>query len=796
MNEEESEEKEANVIPDIQNQNEYAEEIADTKEAKIDATIIRLSLPETPEANAVTVTSEPESLSISSVTQAKKGRPWFATKDTEVTRRLRALLENQNEDERYIEESAFHFERRGINRLFSNDDERVDFWSSTGFHDETPRPKMVTTIKASRPERHFLKGDVVIFPNPRRALDAPRAGRRSAEWTGRVVSSPYNLEVSVRAQRAAQLASHTPPPPSVVRRGSQGDDLYKVEVVAKRILGGILGAQDHEHDKIIADYQASRRSRDGGRRRRANFELLHVSVLESPDETRRRKLLHVVKSWLLRFLRRALDFWTTEVRAQRREEQRNTAATCIQSFWRCVLSRRLSLEKRIAAQLAADQRRRERERREEEERQRAAKAAREAYLREHGVSRDGVRFFETQEEMDAFYVRMERMCARIEKQVEKLASGLKIEALRRWRYYLRHVLPPLHLDVDALSKDVGGLQDMLVRELSDERAADELGDLDSKLSKIAARQATQGNAVRENTNQEAPWHAALGSRLPGLPTVGAHLSHLGKIVIDDMTQYEKFRDFQRGPTDSTAWLLKGAYAKVLFGAYPSGQAFKRDRKITSRSGAIASVLMAGVDTFVCLLNPEEVRRMTDEHLHGLQFNEEADEICAEIRRELSVGVAATKEALDGASQRAARGRKVGYGRPQQEALDRAESNRLQEYRKAKANLDNFSEKLQHVFFPMPRGGGHTRPEDDARLLQFSRDLELRLRRQERLYVFSMGGSGRAGVVASILLGRLYGLEPMQALRRVQRYHDTMSRFKGERSEAVPTCPRSLAQQGF
>jgi hypothetical protein len=171
---------------------------------------------------------------------------------------------------------------------------------------------------------------------------------------------------------------------------------------------------------------------------------------------------------------------------------------------------------------------------------------------------------------------------------------------------------------------------------------------------------------------------------------------------------------------------------------------------------------------------------------------------AEIRAELAVGVRACKDAMEFALGRVKRGREVGYGKGPMDQLERALSNRTQDYNRAQAQLDNFCEKCDHVFFPLPKesaAAGAVAVAADERLLKLLRELETRLRRRERLYIFSLGGSGRAGVIAAALLGRLYGVAPPDALERTQRCHDAMARFAGQAPGTPPrSCPRSAAQR--
>lgn len=191
------------------------------------------------------------------------------------------------------------------------------------------------------------------------------------------------------------------------------------------------------------------------------------------------------------------------------------------------------------------------------------------------------------------------------------------------------------------------------------------------------------------------------------------------------------------------------------------------------------------------MTDNELRRAAAVHSKRLGYDAEVNSTCATIRSELITGVQSCKEAYEFAKQRVARGRQVGYGKQQQQALDRAEANRKQDYVKAKAFFDNFAENVQHVSFPMPSGGVAL---DGQALLRLCEELERRIRRGERLYIFSAQGNGRVGVLASLLLSRMYGMHPEEALERVQRYHDAQRRFSNVQPGEAVSCPQTAAQR--
>jgi hypothetical protein len=809
---------------------------------------------------------------------------WFATKDTESTRRLRALLEAHEAqlDPRFEQESSMFRERRALPALldcFARDDScgaraspgpetglsaasvalrehKVDFWASTGFHPPTSRAVALTVPRRSGSDkRRFFSNDIVIFVDPR----DPR-GRR--ECTGRVTHSPNDASAttaphlkrySVEAQRELRACGALPSQAmAIVRRGADSAGLYRVHCLATRVVGGLLNCMDHhELDLVVRAFLEAQEARVaareaasppalGARRVGARYELLSADQLESPAENKQRKLRSAVSQWLLRRLSDGLAKWRAFVLLYREHERRVGAAVAIQGMFRSVLARRSGAARR-ATMLLADAARRKREADELAERRKIeARAARQLWLREHGVSHDGVHFFENKAEQEAWFVHQRALLQRVERQLMNLSTTLKIHALATWRYYVTKVLPPAHLDVEAISRDVGGLRGLLLRELelpaqqqqqpeqnqlqhqqrqhqhqqapgrtsmdayeehlgrpAAASVIDELGDLPQKLWAVAERERARSNAARPGVEMLAPWHASLHVRVPPLPGLGCRTRPNGTTEILDFHRFEAFKQSHAGPTDNSCWLVNGAYARVLFGGYPGGQAHA-GAHVTSRSSSVAQLLVTGTDTFVCLLEEDELRRVRAAHPRGWLWNREVDVLGAEIRAELAVGVRACKDAMEFALGRVKRGREVGYGKGPMDQLERALSNRTQDYNRAQAQLDNFCEKCDHVFFPLPKesaAAGAVAVAADERLLKLLRELETRLRRRERLYIFSLGGSGRAGVIAAALLGRLYGVAPLDALERTQRCHDAMARFAGQAPGTPPrSCPRSAAQR--
>ncbi len=88
-----------------------------------------------------------------------------------------------------------------------------------------------------------------------------------------------------------------------------------------------------------------------------------------------------------------------------------------------------------------------------------------------------------------------------------------------------------------------------------------------------------------------------------------------------------------------------------------------------------------------------------------------------------------------------------------------------------------------------------------RLLEICLAVEERLRKKQRIYIFSSDGRGRAGTVAACLFARLYGMTGHDALSRVQRTFDSrgdmlLRNKKRRKGKQLPrlSCPTHQVQR--
>ncbi|RHY57497.1 hypothetical protein DYB30_005018 [Aphanomyces astaci] len=330
--------------------------------------------------------------------------------------------------------------------------------------------------------------------------------------------------------------------------------------------------------------------------------------------------------------------------------------------------------------------------------------------------------------------------------------------------------------------------------------------------------------------REAPWHPAWGVRLLKLPRAYAHMKPDGSLAVDDITKYKQFRLNHSGPTATSYWIVRGIITccedhnqhtnvdawlldRILLGTYPSGQAFPDKRgqqRVAARSDAITCMLLEQLGTFVCLLEEAEVRaveaslpsdelpRLDDPSimwkvsptLPPFAFTAMLHLRHAKLRTELEHAVVAAEKYVVMATKTLEQVQQRG---PEVEdfVMDLsvkkkalAENNLTQ----AMANLKQL-QPLHILHIPIARN--HTPTEHDLR--RHLQHLEGRLRDGQNLYLFSRDGRGRTGLFGALLLGRLYGLSPIQALERQQRCHDCQRAVAGVPSTRLVSSPEAQTQ---
>lgn len=90
-----------------------------------------------------------------------------------------------------------------------------------------------------------------------------------------------------------------------------------------------------------------------------------------------------------------------------------------------------------------------------------------------------------------------------------------------------------------------------------------------------------------------------------MPKLWCSISNTGALIIEDIVRFAQFKSVHRGPTDCSNWVIKG---RLLVGAYPTGQAFRDNKKVVARSDSIASLILQRISTFVCLMTKDELMK--------------------------------------------------------------------------------------------------------------------------------------------------------------------------------------------
>ncbi|RLN80217.1 hypothetical protein BBJ28_00009876 [Nothophytophthora sp. Chile5] len=300
---------------------------------------------------------------------------------------------------------------------------------------------------------------------------------------------------------------------------------------------------------------------------------------------------------------------------------------------------------------------------------------------------------------------------------------------------------------------------------------------------------------------EAMWHPSHGMKtlLPKLPRVGARrrtpqdaaVAGLGhQLVVEDATVFNRFRANHAGPTDASYWVIRG---RVLAGVCPVGPASLAARRLVGRADFATSVLLQQVSVFVCLLEPHELEKLQEgavdagDEGSGWLFERQVRTKHRALCLELTAAETVSKRLVQLARQSLAdfdvdavnSSHKTNRNSQQDEddAKDAAAREslanklRLAEQQASKATKEATQlagMQLEFLHFPMPQDGV---PARESALLTLLEQLETRLRDGKNLYAFSRLGHGRTGLLAALLLGRVYGITASEALERAQRLHD-------------------------
>jgi hypothetical protein len=321
---------------------------------------------------------------------------------------------------------------------------------------------------------------------------------------------------------------------------------------------------------------------------------------------------------------------------------------------------------------------------------------------------------------------------------------------------------------------------------------------------------------------------------PDLPVIPVLVDTNGNILItnENKSKYNSFRKRMEGPTEHSCWIIPEA---IALGGLPIGRAWKRRQVksiVNDRIDAAGQLVMAGLNVFVSLLSEEEEsvgeKRCTDylyrEPSKGGMGLASAESVSASVKQAARnipyvPGKAVEMSLKDvhsdckylyknlisiykGETENLALDIKVNqtlqHQAPDNQKL-KSEELRFKVRREcALESLERARKEFKVAFSPglNPEFIRFPIPYDSVpnikEFMPFLWKLEQFILSGKRLYIYSLEGHGRAGMVCGCLLGRIYGLTPRETLFRMQVYHDCTP---SEEGRAVPVnCPQLVNQQ--
>jgi len=294
------------------------------------------------------------------------------------------------------------------------------------------------------------------------------------------------------------------------------------------------------------------------------------------------------------------------------------------------------------------------------------------------------------------------------------------------------------------------------------------------------------------------WHPALGivnmkGVLTPLPNMHCSYNTNGSLNVSDFPKYNSFQARQSGPTDTSAWLIPG---QLLFGCYPEGKARLKGRQ-PAHGDVAARILMSNIGTFFNLMEEEEedafsIRKGDNLAKNGYELlRRRYGFLKSQLQSSVKKGQLAVQNANIEVSNVPRYPTNDTRYKDAMLKLHEAVAKQglcIKNLEQAKADLNHFAKEFQYIRFPIPEGKSL---EDDSTLLNLCTNIEERLRKGEKMYIFSRLGHGRVGLVGACLLGRIYGCKAEEALFRVQMYHD--SKVSVKMSNRAFSCPQTVDQ---
>jgi hypothetical protein len=494
--------------------------------------------------------------------------------------------------------------------------------------------------------------------------------------------------------------------------------------------------------------------------------------MDYPDVWQSRKMKEVFHKLNNLGKIQALEKWRLFIEASRRHERRVNAATLVQTHFRMRKAREAAARRRAivrnAARVAVEQRLASRRHAELAKK----KSDFEALKRAQGYSVDNVHFFFSKRELNVFVDGRQKAMRAFIKLARNKMLGLQALAMELW--------------ITNFEEAVMVRKEQQVRGIT------------AVAAEIAHRQAikvevTRAVAVGEDGHGH-PWHAAVGMKLKTLGDPGSRTLSDGSVDLYDLTRYNAFRAAHMGPYDRSNWVISNN-KMLLMGGFPQGDARLGAHEIHAHGDAVATILNAGINVYICVMTARERADHAERYHEGVEFTEVLRKRSNDMANELHGTVVAaetranitrrqTKLAVENAYHQREIDRLASKQKVAEAALD-----------KTKQKLAKFPTDLHVINFEVEP---QCAPEVEE-LLRVIEEAERFLRGGDRVYVFSSSGHGRAAVVATCILARLYGMTAATALERISRCHATrgevrrMKERKGSKYKPI-ACPETAAQR--
>ena len=508
---------------------------------------------------------------------------------------------------------------------------------------------------------------------------------------------------------------------------------------------------------------------------------VEASYLEQPKIFKERIFLNAMNKLNMYTMAHGWGRWVSKCRKARHKDYKHECARKIQKKWNVGKLKLAGVAESALILKYRREREAELERRRKIAEKKRKAAAYKEYTERVGITPDGVNYFLTKREMQMFLYKRSQVLQKV-----------------------RNILSPFWEDQDKENKTKAMKQ--WKRVWRDETAHyHKLPGEDEQLANIPIYRA-------QLKKELGYWHGAQENRIPKkLPDMGVHPRTDGTLQIMDLKRWQQFQEHVNGPTDFCNWMLR---PRMLFGAYPEGVSRLDSTKLNARTPCINSLGQAKIACYVCLLTPEEeAKRENFEAIIG-KLAAQQEVVLAQQVKSRRARVEAITRTLDDATKAYAlweskRDPATGKNNAKTDITpEMLEKSQLELNKATKSlqfgeeTLEAWPAKPEFIRKPLPAPTPTASiVYDPETLLDICKTIEDRLRRKQRIYIFSGDGHGRAGVIAACIFARLHGLTGHDALSRVQRtfdsrgdiLHRNKKRRKGRQLPKL-SCPKHHVQR--